>query len=139
MNRKKTNKVLLAVLIPAAFFMMTSFSGGMGRHSSHNYSYPEGWNLAELNLADGVYQGESTGFRESLIVEVTVEQGEVINVAVTDHNEVGPQFYARPIRLVPREIVEEQNTSVDSVTGATATSVAIMSAVEDALKSAIAE
>ena len=128
----KTSRILVAALIPAAFFMMTSFHGS-GRHT---YAYPEGWDLEEMTLNDGIYQGESTGFRDGLIVEVTVADGAVSDVSVVDHNEVGPQYYRKPISLIPGLIVEEQNTQVDSVTGATATSVGIMSAVENALKQA---
>ncbi len=131
---KSVNKIVLAALLPAAFLLMTSFSGG---RRQHNYAFPEGWNLESMTLADGVYQGESTGFREGLIVEVTVAEGAVTEVSIVDHNEVGPQFYSRPIKLIPQKIVDEQNTSVDSVTGATATSVGIMSAVENALRSAV--
>ena len=50
-----------------------------------------------------------------------------------DHNEIGRRYYQRPIDLIPGEIVEKQNTDVDSVSGATSTSKAIMAAVEEAL------
>ena len=131
--RKRNSLILGLLLLPFAFIMMTSFRGGYRA----NYSHPEGWDFTAYNLQDGIYQGEATGFREGLIVEVTVEEGTVVDVAVVDHNEVGPQYYRRPISLVPGEIVEEQSTSVDAVTGATATSMAIMSAVENALQQAV--
>ena len=127
--KKRNRMISAAFLLPFAFIMMTSFKG----HRSMNYSHPEGWELESLQLQDGVYQGEATGFREGLIVEVTVNEGSLTNVSVVDHHEIGPQYYKRPISLIPERIVEEQSTSVDSVTGATATSMAIMSAVENAL------
>ena len=48
----------------------------------------------------------------------------------------GRQFYQAPIRLIPADIVDEQQTEVDVVSGATATSKAIMAAVEEAVNKA---
>jgi uncharacterized protein with FMN-binding domain len=128
--KKKINKIVMASLIPFAFFMMTSFGG------SKSPSYPEGWNLTERPLADGVYKGVAAGYQEGLTVEVTVTRGTVSEIIVTDHNEMGRQYYKRAIDLIPGKIIEEQKTDVDGVTGATFTSMGIMSAVEDALKQA---
>lgn len=133
MKTIKTKKALLICLIPAMFLLFPSFGG---RLKSADYSKPEGWDISTLELSDGVYRGEATGFREGLLVEVTIENGEVTSVEIADHNEIGPQFYQRPMNLVPKAIVDEQDTQVDGVSGATATSMAIMAAVENALDGA---
>jgi uncharacterized protein with FMN-binding domain len=130
---KKIKLVILTALIPALFLLLSSFPGG-GR-SSHGaaYSIPEGWEIGSMNLKDGTYQGSSIGFREGLTVEIDIEKGELKEVKVVSHNEIGPQFYQRPINIIPGKIEEKQETKVDSISGATATSMGIMSAVEDAL------
>ncbi|MDC7219061.1 MAG: FMN-binding protein [Spirochaetales bacterium] len=130
--KNKKNLIFLSALIPFAFLMATSFGGNRGS----NYDKPTGMDLTGLTVADGVYTGEATGFREGLVVEVTVTGGTVSEVEVVDHNEVGAQYYTRPVKLIPKLIVDEQKTNVDGVTGASATSYAIMSAVENALSGA---
>ncbi|MDC7223178.1 MAG: FMN-binding protein [Spirochaetales bacterium] len=128
--KKTIRTAVIMGFLPFAFFMMTSFGG------SKTPSTPEGWDLSALTLNDGVYRGESSGFHDGLIVDVTVVNGAVTEVVVVDHDEQGAQYYKRPIDLIPGEIVESQNTLVDGVTGATFTSMGIMSAVEDALAKA---
>lgn len=108
----------------------------MGGHGSVQYDKPVGMDISTLNIPDGKYQGSATGFKPDLQVEIVVEKGKLTSVIVTDHNEVGPKYYQTPINFIPQLIVKEQNTEVDSVSGATATSKAIMAAVEDAINSA---
>lgn len=59
------------------------------------------------------------------------------NVKVTKHNEVNRRFYDRPISIIPNEIVQAQSTDVDTVSGATFTSIGIINAVNDALSKAV--
>lgn len=69
-------------------------------------------------------------------VAVKVQKGAVVDITVTGHSEVGNRYFDRPIRLIPAEILKQQSTSVDVVSGASATSYGIMAAVEDALAKA---
>lgn len=91
----------------------------------------------EITLADGTYTGEATGYREGLQVSVNVEDGLITQVNVTDHNEVNSKFYAEPIETIPSAIIEAQTTQVDTVSGATFTSIGIINAVNDALSDAL--
>ncbi|MBI9101521.1 MAG: FMN-binding protein [Spirochaetales bacterium] len=137
MNRvSKTMKVIIAAIILMMIIQLPLFS--RSRRGS-NYSAVAGIEIDSLSLADGTYRGTATGFRPGLIVEILIKDGELLEVEVVEHNEIGRQFYVRPINLVPGVIVEEQQTDVDSVSGATATSKAIMAAVEDALQKAMLE
>ncbi|HEY5584705.1 MAG TPA: FMN-binding protein [Ruminiclostridium sp.] len=114
---------------------------------SYQYSVNEGikdsTSLEQLNaqfegaeLKDGVYTGEATGYRPGLKVSVKIENNSIINVEVTDHNEVNQRFYSIPIKLIPPAIVQNQTLDVDMVSGATFTSVGIINAVNDALSKA---
>ena len=132
---KKKNIVIIVTLALCIVAQVSAFPGMHGSQKS-NYSVPEGMDLTNLNIADGVYEGEAVGFREGLVVEVTVKDGEVTDIVVVDHNEVGRRYYQRPIDLIPGEILKEANTEVDVVSGATCTSYGIMAAVENALKAA---
>lgn len=86
---------------------------------------------------DGTYTGVATGFRSGLTVEVTLEDSMIASVEVISHNEVGQRFYGKAIDAVPVEIVESQSLDVDTVSGATYTSVGIVNAVAEALNDAL--
>lgn len=83
---------------------------------------------------DGTYVGEAEGM-DLLKVEVTVEEGKIANVEITEHNE--SEGYSDPaIEQIPGAIVEKNSTDVDAVSGATITSNAIKEAVDNALEGA---
>lgn len=86
---------------------------------------------------DGVYTGEATGYRDGLVVEVTIEDKQIILVEVVDHNEKNERFYGPPIEILPGEIVATQYPVVDTVSGATMTSIGIINATINALEQAL--
>ncbi|MDC7241833.1 MAG: FMN-binding protein, partial [Spirochaetales bacterium] len=75
----------------------------------------------------------AVGYREGLTVDVTVEDSQVVDIEIVDHNEIGRRYYQKAMDLIPAAILKAESTDVDSVSGATCTSYGIMSAVEDAL------
>ena len=88
-----------------------------------------------VEYTDGTYEGTADGHNDSLSVEVTVENGEISDIVITDHAET--EGIADPaFEEVPAAIMESDSTDVDTVSGATVTSNAIMSAVENALEDA---
>jgi uncharacterized protein with FMN-binding domain len=70
------------------------------------------------------------------MIEVTIKDDIIEQVLIVSHNEVGQQFYIYPMQYLPPEIVEKQTPIVDSIAGATMTSVGIKNAVIDALNQA---
>ena len=88
-----------------------------------------------VEYTDGTYEGTADGHNGEIKVEVTVSNGAIENIVITDHAETeglsDPAF-----EEVPAEIMETNSTDVDTVSGATVTSKAIISAVENALKDA---
>jgi uncharacterized protein with FMN-binding domain len=93
--------------------------------------------LGSARLQDGTSTGEATGFRPGLEVSVTIASGSIASVTITGHHEVNSRFYARALQAVPAEIVAAQTTAVDTVSGATFTSVGIINAMNDALRQAL--
>ena len=84
------------------------------------------------NYTAGVYTAQANGNNGPVTVEVEVNDSEILNVRVTDHAETAGLSDA-PIERIPAEIVEGQTLAVDTVSGATNTSNAILKAAEDAL------
>ena len=138
MNKRKFRNIVLTgimlLVLSSASLSAFGFTRTGGHHGS--YAVPDGLQFKDLELADGLYTGTAEGFRPGLVVEVRVDDSEVVEITVVDHNEVGRQYYQRPINLIPGDIIAQQRTDVDVVSGASATSYAIMSAVENALSGA---
>lgn len=88
-------------------------------------------------LADGVYQGSAQGYKSTITVEVTVEQGAVTAIQVLEQNDT-PNYYAYAASI-PDTVVENQSLEVDAVTGATYSSAGLLNAIEDALSGAVLE
>lgn len=87
------------------------------------------------DVADGTYSATVDGHNGDLEVEVVVEGSAIMDVVVTNHVET--EGLSDPaIEEVPAAIVENNSTEVDTVSGATVTSEAIINAVNTALENA---
>ena len=86
-------------------------------------------------LKDGTYTGTGSGRNGEITVELTVKAGKLATVNVVRHGETEGISDAALAR-VPAEIVAQQSTAVDAVTGATMTSEGIKAAVADAIRQA---
>jgi len=84
---------------------------------------------------DGTYYGESRGFGGRMKVEVIVADGGIGEVAIIEHHE-SRGWYEEPFRIIPRQLAGRSESSADTVSGATATSRAIIDGVRDALSQA---
>ena len=83
----------------------------------------------------GTYQGSAMGKNGDVTVEVKLSEDRIESVTVTDQKET--KGIADPaLEKVPQEIVDQQSLAVDTVSGATVTSNAIIEASTAALKSA---
>lgn len=81
---------------------------------------------------DGTYEATVDAAHGPLSVEVTVADGVISDVVVTEHSET--EGLTDPaVTDLPTEIVESNSTDVDVVSGATLTSNAVKSAVDEAL------
>ena len=85
---------------------------------------------------DGKFIGVADGFGPSLTVEVVIKDGKIIDLVVLSHNEQDERYYGTPIIQIPLDIIEKQSPYVDTITGATYTSIGIINATIDALQSA---
>lgn len=96
-----------------------------------------GLSFSGVTLTDGTYTGTAQGYGPGLTVKVVVKGGLVSSIDVTKHNEVNSRYYTRPIDRIPVAIISAQSLDVDTVSGATMTSVGILNAVRTALLTAV--
>lgn len=83
----------------------------------------------------GTYEGSAKGNGGDLKVNVVVDETSIKEITIIDHKET--ENLADPaLEKIPTEIIKKQSLSVDTVTGATVTSDAIINAVKDALEKA---
>ena len=87
---------------------------------------------AESNYKDGIYNGEAKGFGGTVAVEVTVENGKINKIDVTSHEKEDAAYFDSAIYVID-EMIDEQSTDVDTISGATFSSNGIIGAVKDAL------
>lgn len=90
---------------------------------------------AGVAFTPGTYSATASGMHGPLTVEATFSADAITNVVVTSNVET-PGVGDAAIKKVPAAIVEHQSLGVDSVSGATITSVAIKTAVTDCVRQA---
>ena len=83
----------------------------------------------------GTYTATSRGKKAPLSVSVTFEEHSIASVEVTESGDT-PRISAPAISTIPGQIVACQSLGVDSVSGATYTSLAIVNAVADCVDQA---
>ena len=83
----------------------------------------------------GTYTGTAAGKNGDVKVEVTFSANAIDSVKVVEHSET-PSISDGAIENIPTAIVEHQSLAVDTVSGATVTSEAILNAVADAVAQA---
>lgn len=86
---------------------------------------------SDVVYKDGTYTGTGTGYGGTVTLSVTISNGQIANIEAVNHSETS-NYWNRAISLFST-IVTAQNTEVDSVSGATRSSNAIKTAVNDAL------
>ncbi len=96
--------------------------------------------VKSAQLTDGVFTAEAWSFGTTgkLVVDVTVKNNQIENIVVTDSTDTDIILNTAIENLIP-SIIEHQSVKVDSTTGATISSNAIKTAVEDALIQSLAD
>lgn len=83
---------------------------------------------------DGIYYGTGTGFGGPLKVKVEISDGKITSIQIVENSD-GRSYISKASALIS-SIISKQSTNVDTVSGATYSSVGIIQAVRDALSHA---
>lgn len=129
--RKKIVMILIMLFLLLALIFGTAYIDRVGEYKRA----VKETTIEEVNISDipdGVYIGEYDVNFIYAKVEVDVSGGKIIDVRILEHR----QERGKDAEAVANEIVDEQRIDVDTVSGATNSSIVIKKAVEVALKGA---
>jgi flavocytochrome c len=90
---------------------------------------------SKLSFKAGTYKATAKGNNGDVNVEVKFDEKSIVSVKVLSHSETAGLSDA-PIKNIPKGVVDGQTLAVDTVSGATNTSKAILAAIEDCVKQA---
>ena len=128
-SRKKLVMILIMLFLLLASIFGTAYIDRVGEYKRA----VKETTIEEVNISDipdGVYIGEYDVNFIYAKVEVDVSGGKIIDVRILEHR----QERGKAAEAVANEIVDEQRIDVDTVSGATNSSIVIKKAVEVALK-----
>lgn len=83
---------------------------------------------------DGSYNASAEGYNGPITVAVTISEGEISKIVVTDSTDDEP--YLTDSKTILKNVIDSQTANVDVVTGATVTCDGIIKAVKKALAKA---
>ena len=82
--------------------------------------------------ADGTFEGSGTGYKSKIVLNVTISNGKISAIETVSQNET-PEYWKEALQMFD-SIKEKGSTNVDTVSGATRSSVGIINAVDEALR-----
>lgn len=95
-------------------------------------------NNAAVSFTPGVYTASAKGMKGDVTVEVEFTASAIKKIQVLAHQETDG-IWEEPVDSIPQAIIEKQSLNVETVSGATMTSNAILQAVEDCVRQAGAD
>lgn len=98
-----------------------------------------GKEVSTSSMKDGSYTAEVTGHNGPMKVEVEISEGKISAINVDEQVEtygIGYGMPTTPVEAIPEKIIKNQSLGIDSITGATITSNAIINAVADCVNQA---
>ena len=81
------------------------------------------------------YDGEADGFGGTIAVEVTVEGGQITDLAIISADGEDSAYLSNAEAIIPK-IIEAQSVDVDTISGATFSSTGIRNAAKEAIEKA---
>ncbi|MBE5962177.1 MAG: FAD-dependent oxidoreductase [Lachnospiraceae bacterium] len=138
------NKFLVMLLLAAMCMNLTACKSSDKKSDSNPQTNTESSTEAgsttentsgTLSFTAGTYTATATGNNGPVTVEVVFSETEIVSVEVKDNKETAG-ICDTPFTRIPEAIVSGQTLAVDTVTGATNSSNAVLTAVEDCVTQA---
>ena len=123
--KKKIAAVIFLVAVGSGMIYYASFLS-----YKNTVDHIEIADVTAEGVEDGTYEGESDAGFIRARVKVTVKEGEIVDITLLEHkNDRGKRA-----EKVVDEVLTEQTTAVETVSGATNSSRVILQAIERALE-----
>jgi uncharacterized protein with FMN-binding domain len=87
---------------------------------------------------DGTFTGDGTGFGGNIEVSVTLEKDTLTDITIVSASGEDSAYISQAKGVIT-SVLSQQSTDVDTISGATFSSVGILNAIDDALTKAVAE
>jgi len=88
--------------------------------------------VESTDLKDGTYQGRAQGHNSEIAVEVAIEEGKIASIEIIEHEET--PVLVDPVFEDVKELMESHNSiNIDTVSGATISSIGFRNAVKEAM------
>jgi uncharacterized protein with FMN-binding domain len=126
--KRKGKIALFAFILVAIAIAIFSFFLFYGKEETLNLVITD---IDFSKIPDGIYSGSYNKGRFGYRVEVDVRDGRILNINVINKPKVS--LVDIPEKIINR-VIEKQSLNIDTITGATVTSKAILKAIENALK-----
>ena len=126
MKKSKKIIIIILVIVLAIFLVFKMISANLVKRANA-LTIEE---IAPEELKDGNYSGHYELSPVKVALQVTIQDGEIKAIEITKHD----NGLGKNAEKIVDKIVEKQSLTVDNVSGATVSSVAIKKAVENALE-----
>lgn len=93
-------------------------------------------NGGSTNYKDGTYTGEADGFGGTIQVEVKIEKSKIAEINVISAEKEDGAYLSMAKDIIPK-IIDAQSADIDTISGATFSSIGIKNASEQALEKAV--
>ena len=100
--------------------------------NTNNIEKTDSTDTADQVYKDGTYIGDGQGFGGNIQVQITIADDTLTDIQVVSAEKEDSAYLSQGKAVIER-ILEAQSTDVDTVSGATFSSIGILMAVEDAL------
>lgn len=134
-KKKIVITIVCAVLIAFGGAIMYKLNKGFPKYTNTQARVSQNQeflSLETVSLDDGVYYGEAKGFKGLIKTKVTVANNRIKSIEVTSYQD-DAKWFNHANTIIPDEIIRNQATQVDSVSGATYSSTGIINSVKNAL------
>ncbi|HPF16356.1 MAG TPA: FMN-binding protein [Thermotogota bacterium] len=131
-NKRKTVLIVLlfiAIVVIAGIFIIKNLIDKL-EVSLEELKDMEIENVDISKIPNGIYKGQYAQFPIDVVLSVTVDNGQITDIQIQKHvNGKG-----KDAEKITDKVISQKNLQVDTITGATYSSIVILKAIEQALK-----
>lgn len=130
---KINKKALIIIMIMVILIGGVLYTIGFITHNFESLSQVKMQSFDMSKIKNGVFKGSYSSLPVSATVEVTIQDKSIIQINLLKHfNGQGTKAES-----ILNQVVDRQNVNVDTISGATYSSIVILKAVEDALNKSV--